>query len=308
MVTALVLAAVLLVQDAPPPPAPPAIDAAAREIWERACNAALRRPSRAAEPVRSFDLSFEVLYRGDTGSQDIKPRVRWLAGSREERRPDFVRFGISKNREVGLGPDGYWLREDGKAVALVNSRDYTEDRRQLDQLLLVVRNFVALTQPGNLDLRELSLLEDAPEEIPRRHDLGKVLRVRDKDGESKLKRDRLVWIELVSPDFQLAVADRFDPFAERALCRVRLGVDRETSLAIVAILEDTERKVAPILLYLDDHKGLDDLHVPRKILVYGFEPAGDGALVVAAKPGQELYVQGGTVRAELEPDEFAAHR
>jgi hypothetical protein len=268
---------------------PDRTDGRARELWDAACRATLLRPSRQASPVTAFDLNLEVLTRGNTGSQEFRPRLRWLA-------PGYLRFEISKNLEQGLGPEGYWLREDDEAPISLDERAYEEDRAQINQLLVVVRNFVALTNPGELDVRRLELLDDPPAELRRGHLLAR----------GRMRR-RLDWIELESPDFQLPTETAADPWSVAPTAEVALGIDRETSLPIVAVVREKGSPTLPIVLYLEDHRALDDLRVPHQVWVYGFEP-GESGPELAEKPGQQMHVIGGTVRAKLTPTSFLPPR
>lgn len=256
----------------------------APELWERLCRAMLLRRSSEAQPVTAFDLTFNVLMREPGSSKELTPRIRFLA-------PAYLRFELPDGAEV-RGPDGYW-REDGAKVEDLAARDYNEDRRQIDQRLLTVRNFVALTQPGALDIEGLALLAEPPAEIGKGHDFARARYSR-----------RMVWIEFLSRDFQLALPPTGARPTPPAPQRVRIGIDRESALPVLALISDPAGASAPLLLHLDDVRPLDDIRVPHAVRMYQVIPPNGFGPTLESKPRLELYIVSGTVRAAFTADDF----
>ena len=262
------------------------IDLAARELWQRTCAATLLRKSHEAEAVTALDLSFNLVTRGE-GSLEIHPRVQWAS-------PNFIRVDLD-GKELVRGADGDWLRE-GKELVRLAGREYVEDRRQIDQYLVIIQNFAALTNPKTLVLENLQIVKDLPFSFPKRHPLN-----RSKD------RKRMTWLRFESADLQLPSQDGWaGGFPEKHL--IFIAIDSAHDLPVMALIADRQGEKAPILLSLSDARALDDLRVPHEILVYSLQPSEPGSrktLVIADKPSQELYIEGGTVRAKFNKQNFA---
>jgi hypothetical protein len=260
----------------------------AREVWKRACAATLLRPGRTVRPVTALDLRFELLTRGDQGSNELKPRVRWLADSR-------IRIELASGRELGRGRDGDWLL-DGNEVVRFRGREYAEDRRQIDEFLTIVQDFVALTQPAKLDVENLTLADAVELEFPKHHPLDK-----------PSLRERLVWLRFESGDLVLPGAGAWaGALGEKQ--RVLVAIDSANHLPAMALIVDGKGERAPMLLALSETRALDDLRVPHRVHVYPVRPAVERnrtRWIVAEKPSQEFYLIGGTLRARLTEEDFA---
>ncbi len=264
-------------QDPRPTPLVADVEPEALALWQRTCRSTFLRDPDTAKPVTALDLSLDVRTRGKAGSNDLHPRLLWLA-------PSFLRFEISRGRESARGPDGYWLR-DGEEVVRLEGREGGEDRRQIEELLVIVHNVVALTQPATLEIHGLRKLARAPAAIRRTRALA--------SGDFE---ERLEWIQLDTPGLQLSTS----PVGTR---RVELGIERATGLPILALVSDSAAGAPPVLIHLDGHRPLDDLRVPASILVYAFERRFDD-WVLDGNASHELYVRGGTLRADLGPADF----
>ncbi|MFT5286087.1 MAG: hypothetical protein ACI8TQ_002255 [Planctomycetota bacterium] len=262
------------------------IDLAAEELWQRTCKATLLRKSQEAKAVTALDLSFNLITRGE-GSLEIHPRVQWSS-------PNSIRLELDGKEQV-RGPDGDWLRE-GKELIRLAGRDYAEDRRQIDQYLVIIQNFAALTNPKSLTLENLTIVKDLPFSFPKRHTLN-----RSKD------RKRITWVRFESADLQLPSEGGWaGDFPEKHL--VFVAIDSARDLPVMALIADRRGEQTPLLLSLSDARALDDLRVPYETMVYPLIPSEPGSkkpFVIADKPAQELYIEGGTVRAKFKSKHFS---
>lgn len=267
--------------------APPA----ARAAWER-----LLAASRSgSEPIRAFELRAEVLTRDGVRTNEARIAYRYLA-------PHFIRFNLSQNRETGRGPgvgqSAYWLR-DREEVVVLEGRERTEDRRMVDQMAAVSRNFISLSDPARLRLESIGTLPAAPQAVP-----------------PSLEREakKLEWLSIASADFALldpASRDR-RPSANRAtVYEVLLGLG-ETGLPQLAIVRRVRGEgeplpaTPPMLIRLAGYRELDGFRVPHDLFVYGPDPS-PSRLVGARfedKPAQEIYVTEADLRPELSEDDF----
>src|SRR6185503_13268263 len=158
----------------------PDATAEARALWERV-RAASGDAQR--EPLHAFQFQAEVRARSGVQRNDAKIDLRYLA-------PDCIRFLLASGNETGrfgTAPEQYWMRTKESTVLLAG-REYKEDRKQVDDMLALVRNYVALSNPARLNLLGLELLPAAPA------DLGKGLAGRFK---------KLRWLAVESSDFAL---------------------------------------------------------------------------------------------------------
>ncbi len=261
----------------------------AQELWERVCASTFLRSKADAKPITALDLQFEVLTRGDQGSTEIKPRVRWLD-------PGFIRIQLSSGREVGRGPKGDWLREGNEVVRMVG-REYAQDRRDFDSYLTIINIFVALTHPKTLAVENLSIVSELPFDFPKRHDLNKT---RD--------RKRLKWLRFESQDLQLSGSDDWGDTVPKKQT-VHVAIDTANHLPVMAHIADKSGELAPMLLSLADSKALQDLRIPHKIFVYPIiaGPASEKFRpTLTTLPSQQLHLLGGTVRALFKASEFDA--
>lgn len=263
---------------------PAAASPEARAGWQSTCAASVV-PGTKAEPVRAFELTVDVRYRG-TGkaSNDLKAEFRFLA-------PTYVRvLLVEGKREVGRGPDGDWL-DDGtrkERIRLGVGREFAEDRRQLDQWQAIAKDFVALTDPKSLRIAKLEVLPSAPASLPEP--------LKKRGGE-------LAWLRISSPDFRLV-----DVPPDR-LFRASLGRDPKTGWTGLALIEEDvpESALRPsaALLELLEPTPLQGFNVPKNILVHGIEPS-RAPTAIAEIAGMDLYlhVPGSSLRASFAPEDF----
>ena len=159
--------------------ASPAAVTDARAAWQLVS----RSGRTAADPIAAFRLSADVLTRDGVQTNETQVDYRYLA-------PDCIRFVLPSQRETGrFGPKqrDYWLKDKEEVVTLAG-RDYAEDRRLVDEMIAVARNFVALSDPSRIELSDLTLLSAPPPELY-----------------PALAREasKWSWLRLVSPDFAL---------------------------------------------------------------------------------------------------------
>ena len=260
---------------------------AAQALWDRVCSATLLRSKQKSKPITALDLQLGVLTRGAEGSNEIRPRVRWLA-------PNYIRIQLSSGSEQARGADGDWLAKGDEIIRLVG-RDYTEDRRLTDEYLTLIQNFVALTHPKSMKVENLEIVTKLPFEFPRRHvlDLAR-------------NRKNITWLRFESSDLQVAGVETWGgaPLPKQ---RVHVAVNTTNDLPVMAYVESGDGQAAPLLLGLSKTTTLGDLRVPHEIHVYPVLP-GDPATKSRARIGmdasQQLNILGGTIRARLSPKDF----
>jgi hypothetical protein len=272
------LLALLLPQT--PPPTAPALDAPA--LWQRVCAAS---GSAAREPVQAFLLQADVLTRSGVQSNQLRIDFRYLA-------PDCVRFMLPSKNETGRSgprPEDYWLRS-GDDVVVLAGREYQEDRRKVDDMLTLARNYVALSAPARLKLTNLSLAG-----VPA--DLGSELEKRTK---------KLAWIAFDSPDFAL-VQRNADAGPMAGDYHVELGL-REDFLPGVAIVRAAEAARAdPFLVEFSKYEERDGFKIPLVLLVHAFDRARSPA-AFQASPAQEVYLTSAALRPALKVEDFKPKR
>ncbi len=279
------LAASLPAQEAvPAPPAAAALERAtpeARAAWERLCAAT---GSGGGGPLHAFQLRAEVVRRSGVQNNEGRIEYRYLA-------PDCIRFMLPSGNETGrFGPaqEQYWLQA-GEQVIVLAGREYAEDRRQVDDMCALARNYVALSDPGRLDLRSLELRAGAPA------DLGPELAKTTK---------KLVWLALESPDF--ALVRREGAVASEALYVVELGL-RPDGLPGVVVIREKPRAGAttsdPLLVELDRYEERSGFQIPLQLRVHALDPA-LRPRAFAREPSQEVYVTEIVLQPPLRVDDF----
>ncbi|MCZ6598358.1 MAG: hypothetical protein O7B99_12020, partial [Planctomycetota bacterium] len=159
-------------------------DAVAGELWKRVCEATAA--SGESGPIREFALQAGVLTRDGVQTNEFRADYRWLE-------PNHVRFKLESGRETGRGPGrgqkAYWLKEKDEIVIL-EGREHAQDRKLVDEMNALFRNFVALTDPAKLETTKLTLEPDPPSTI---HVLHRLRRLAEK----------VRWLSFSSPDFAL---------------------------------------------------------------------------------------------------------
>ncbi|NOT32353.1 MAG: hypothetical protein HOP15_18055, partial [Planctomycetes bacterium] len=244
-------------------------------LWERVC-AASGSASRA--PLAAFQLQAEILTRTSAGTNEAKIDYRYLA-------PDCIRFMLPSRGTTGrFGPaqEQYWLQSSDGVVVLAG-REYKEDRKTVDDMLALARNYVALSHPARLDLRALELAP-APADLPQ--------------GLAKRAR-KLSWLAFESPDFALVRGDvqRGDVKpAAPPLYRVELGVRGEDHLLAFAVVRALGRSEAePLLVEFSKYQQQDDFELPFVLLVHALDHA-QSPPAFAEKAAQEVYVISASLR------------
>jgi len=279
------------VSDSGPKPGvlPETASPAARLAWERLCAASLV-PETDHAPVRAFELSLDVRYRGgqggSRGSNDIQALYRFLA-------PNYVRVKIVEGgKEVVRGPDGDFFFDAGRKqmVALGVGREYAEDRRQLDEWACVARDFVALTDPRSMRIAGLETLAGPPACIP---------------PPLQGRAGQLSWLRVRSPDFRLSGAG-----ASSTVFRASLGHDPKTHWVEIALVEeDVDLPGAPALrstarlIELRQPTASQGFFAPRRILVYSIE-AGRAPPAFLVPAGMDLVVKACNLRAGFQAADF----
>lgn len=253
-------------------PAAPAEDPA-KAAFERLCAAS--GPAERA-PITAFRLVAEARTRSGVQTNDLEIDYRYLA-------PDCIRFMLPSKNETGrFGPDEkqYWLKS-GKETLVLAGREYKEDRRQVDDMLALAKNYIALSNPATLKLEALQLLAAAPADL----------------GEANTKRTKkLVWLALESPDFALVRREGQTP---KGSYRVELGLDMHSLPAAAVIRSKSDASAAPLFVYLSDYQEKDGFRLPMQIHVHVL----DGKSF-ADQASQEVYVKTAELRPKFTPKDF----
>ncbi|MEM7518736.1 MAG: hypothetical protein AAF368_17655, partial [Planctomycetota bacterium] len=137
-----------------------------------------------------------------------------------------------------------------------------EDRRQLDDMTRLARNFLSLVNPDTLRLRVLEETT-APPGLPKSH---------------ADEAQALQWLRIESPDFCLVDADRrnarppFGSAAKAAMYSVKLGLDpasgRILKAEILHLRETGEWNRSPLFLSFDKLYEQEGFTIPAHIFIY----------------------------------------
>jgi hypothetical protein len=268
---------------APPgsaPPSPGAFPQAARALWDKVC-AASGAPGR--EPLRAFQLKADLLVRSGVQNNEALIDYRYLA-------PDCIRFIRPSKDETGRfgpKPEQYWLKNGDKVIEL-SGRDFKEDRRLVDDMLALARNYVALSNPAHLNLLALELPPAPPA------DLGPAL---------AKKTSKLAWLALESPDFALVRRAESAEKPAATVYRVELGLNQDL-LPGVAIVRERGKAVAdPLLVEFRDYREHDGFKIPFVLLVHVLDRE-QTPPAFAERASQEVYVTEAALRPSLTVDDF----
>jgi len=249
----------------------------ARAAWQRLCAVSA---SPAREPITAFHLKADIRTRSGVQTNDTRIDYRYLA-------PDCIRFMLPSRNETGrFGPaqEQYWLKA-GKEVVTLAGREYEQDRRQVDDMLALSRNYVALSNPSRMNLQALEFLASAP------LDLGEEL--------TKSAR-KLTWLALESPDFALVRRDGAVP--KDSVYRVELGL-RENGLPGIAVIRAKTRGGGdPLLVEFGDYQEKSGFQIPVSLKVHVLEGRTPNAF--SPHPSQEVYVTEANLRPELRVEDF----
>jgi hypothetical protein len=202
--------------------------------------------------------------------------------------PDCIRFVLPSKNETGRSgpaPEQYWMQSKEQVVALAG-REYKEDRKAVDDMLALAKNYVALSNPARLNLQALELLPAAPA------DLGPELAGRLK---------KLQWLAIESPDFALLRGE----LAREAptVYRVELGL-REDMLPAVAIVRERGKPgTDPLLVEFSQYQQQDDFKLPFQLRVHALDRSHAPA-TFAKDAAQEVYVTAAALRPKLTVADF----
>ncbi len=256
----------------------PGASAEARALWERVCAAS---GDASREPLRAFQFRAEVQMRSGVQRNEAKIDLRYLA-------PDCIRFLLPSGNETGRSgpaPEQYWM-QTSESVVVLAGREYKEDRKAVDDMLALARNYVALSNPARLNLLGLELPSAGPA------DLGTELSKRFK---------KLRWLVLESSDFALLRGE----LAREApvVYRVELGL-REDALPAVAIVRERGKPATdPLLVEFSEYREEDAFKLPFQLRVHALERA-QVPPAFAEKAAQEVYVTSAVLRPALTVADF----
>ena len=264
--------------------ATPQQDSTAQGLWKSLLQASQpTRPGSQRKPVSAFDLTFDGRARKGKQVNDFnKMRYRFLA-------PEWVRTTMESGVERMRGPEGDWLFDRKKKDKIrLAGRDFAQDRRELGDFQNIARNFVNLTDPARLDVRDMRFLPSAPVAVPR--SLSK-------------RAAQLDWIEVTSPDFRLTRSQAPGPGAQ---FKAQLGLDKRDHLPRLAIIwEDDAGRIlweSALCVELDQFHRLDDFQVP--IVMRTYPPAEGGTFADRWDLQVWLIVKGASLRAKLSARDF----
>ena len=265
-----------------------------REQWRRVVTS---MRTEGVPPVSAFKLVFDLRWKpSEQQSNDLtEAAFTYLV-------PGFVRATLQSSRSLVRGPEGDFLI-DGDEVVRLEGRELAEDKRQLDDIVNIARNFLSITDPSALRIARLEAC-GAPTSLPPKW---------RKDGEG------LGWLRLESPDFhtQTRAAD-LDPrrgagaAQTPSMYRVRAGYAPDTGrLALVEISRlhrFGEGSDPPVLFKIEEYFERDGFHLPRHVALYELDEAAqepDG-FVFRSEPTSDLWLYADQVklRAELTPADF----
>jgi len=224
---------------------PAGVSEEARRRWQ-----ALEAAVLAKKPIDSFSLVFYLRQRDPERpkSNDAKLAFRFLA-------PDYLRADLDSGRAHLRGPEGDFVIDKERTIPIPVGREGTEDRRQLDEMAAIARNFVALTDPRTLRITALEVLEAPPSELP---------------GDLVEEGGKLDWLLVKSPDFHLYREASTPGEAGLPIYAARLGVDAESGeIRLAAIRRDrveAEREPETArLVRLSDYHRRDGFLVPHRV-------------------------------------------
>lgn len=269
-----------------------AAPASAREAWRR-MNAACRTEEFADLAVTSFSLRANVVTREGVQVNQLTVDYRFLS-------PHFIRFLLPSGRETGRGPEagqrGYWMKDGDEVLPLVG-RESREDRRLVDEMIAVARNFIALSDPARVRLTRLESLPGPPP-YPLPRELARIGK-------------KLSWIRAASPDFALLSDHVARSGGEPRAFLVDLGLDPKTELPVLAVIreerapegEEAGLPSPPMLIHLPAWRPFDGFQIPWRINVHRFDVMVPGG-AFAEVPAQEIVLINADLRPELKPEDF----
>lgn len=265
----------------------------ARAAWDSLLAATLGTGS-ARKPVTAFSLQIDVEYKQGARTNNTTALYEYVA-------PGNVRARFERsNRETLRGPDGDWLIDPTtrESKRIERDRDSEQDARQLDDLVSVARNFIALTDPKSLRIARLAKLAAPPTGI------GKDYAARAME---------LTWLDVESPDFRLVQAPKANEAA--ALYRVQLGLDPKTALPALALVHEAggKARIGPSTLFLElaEWYDADGARVPKVIRTFEVDEAsipsaaGDASkLRFRLDPTSDVFLKQARINPPLTADSF----
>ncbi|MBL8863457.1 MAG: hypothetical protein JNK02_15805 [Planctomycetes bacterium] len=266
----------------------------ARAAWERLA-AAIAAGATSREPVTGFDLQLDLRLRVRENQSNDFPGARYAYLA-----PSWLLADTGKGRRQVRGPRGDWLYDatvptERALVRLDVGRENAEDRRQLDEALVVARLFSLLVDARNVRIVRLVPAENPQTLLP---------------AKAAQAARALSWFELETPDVRPGAGN---PRGARIL----LGLAADSGLPALALSDDAAapRRVNPTTaaIALSDWRAFDGRLLPRKVLVHlprivEVRGAGESSSRVAdgwrAEPAMDLVVKSGTLSAPLTPEDF----
>ncbi len=306
----LLLATALLVQDNPPKPPPlpgarettqpaapaqkPLVPGALPEntgaeervLWQALCAGALAKGATRT-PISAFDLWLDVTINSSANQTNEATTLRYRYQA-----PDKLRAMTEHGYELVRGPKGDLLidpKRNQKGEALAVGREGDEDRRTLEEILDLARNFVALSDPGALRIAEMKLGRVEATLLPE---------------ELRASAGELKWLEIRTPDFRLPRTSTQTASAPGGLVRVRLGLRKDKPLPELCIVSG-EQPGAQLstLIRVPEYREKQGLMVPWQLRIHGLDESGASfqpkpALVIYLKKDSDLH-------PSFAPDTFA---
>ena len=286
-------------------------DPVAADSWRRlleASRVAVDATEPPPAPPQAFHLRADIQTRDGANTNELKIDYSFLS-------PSYVRFLLPSNRQTGRGPgrglSSYWLK-DGEDVQRLDTRDNKEDRRQVNEMIALGRNFLALTDPQRIRLTRLELLEGPPVVLPERAKDRIATGLEQAAEGSSDDAPTVRWIRLASPDFDLVPRSGDARDARRdQLVSLALGPDGLPWVAIVQDVSSIDRPLGPdaSLTYLGRWVTRGEFRIPAHIEVYrpakvlGGDPAGHG-WAFGADPNQDIYLIKANLRPGFVPTDF----
>lgn len=268
----------------------------ARALWQALVDASR---GEAAERIDAFHVRAQVLTRDGVKSNEVEVEYRFLE-------PHYIRFSVPSKRgtgscETGRGPGegqkAYWLK-DGEEVVVLQGRETSEDRELVDRMLVVARNFLALSDLSRLRIERMERMAGAPGDLP----LGWHVRGFWKE---------LSWLAVESRDFALLHPDRRGTRPVDRTYRVEFGIDPTTHLPRLAVVREVltpgvpEPPAAPMLFQLERYAPRDGYLVPGRIAVHHLVQGPEGGPpVFGDDPAQDIWLLDVRLGADLTEADF----
>lgn len=270
---------------------------AATALWNEMLKAT--KASETTQPIRSFSMGFDVRMR-DIGeanfpTKDIKAIFDYLDLGKGYVRGTYSQSG----RMMMRGPNGDWsVTEKGGPVALRGREDATS-RAELDRLIAICRNFVALTRPSEIRLVELRALKlakanpDVTEPLDARtleFDRGRFLRMPNDKLDAPARKLR--WLEVASPDFRLYVPPtEATSSGTEPVYRALLGLNERGQVRFAQFSQDKDGTLLPstaLFVNTIQHTEIDDYVLPLELEVHTVQHD-SGVWRFEEKPSVMLY-------------------